>query len=566
MKKIRRRDDDDSSYSDDSSRSLSVSLSSDSEDDYRRSRKARSRVRDNVKRGKKRGRRSLSSSSRGSSVDSPRVKKRKRSKRAGESKVRKKVNKKKHKRKASVSFSSSESPSESSGSEGRGVERVRGRSREKRKEDRKSLGDARRVSKKRESWRSRSCSSCSRSSNRSYDQSMENTIGDIGSRRLRSVITVVKHYDEKEEIEQEKDERKEEIFYDQDDYPSSRSNDSNDGVKKDLAYCSNLTYERTIENLKAKEDSASKVKPKESDSKSEYGMDQSDEVNNHSDGARVKDAFKENDTEDSASVAGSGTVDLETILRQKALENLMRFRGGPKTKVETATFPEDKGERNVKLSVTKGNVVQNKSHEQELSVAIGETEAVDKNNWPVLRNDSSSAMQIEENKVDGGDSSIETKAANRTVSHPSNREAMSCNLKDKDYTKADVTNNETKSNMALSNLKTPVASSSQKQVTLSNVSLQKTSLLTNNTIDDSAAETSKTLAGSSGNNQNLGIAAAAAAAAASDPSVKPIELTADHSSKESQNGSNPNSQFEQKTMSVMRGGEMVQVTFSRNLR
>lgn len=521
-------------------------------------------MRDNAKRGRKRVQRSSSSSSRESSVDSPRVKKRKWSKRSGESKVRKKVPKKKPRRKASISSSSSDSRSCSTGRHGSTsgsgeseFKRVRGRSREKKK-DKRNSGNARGETNKSKT-RSRSCSSFSRYSNSSNDQTTEKVASEINSRRLRSVITVTKPYHEKEETEQDKDEHKEEIFYDQDDYPSCRSNDSNDGGKRDLAHHSYTASEkrRSVENLIGMEDSVSKLTSKESDSRDGGRSDQYDEINHHFDVAGIKNPDKENEIDDSATVAGSGSDNLESILRQKALENLMRFRGGPKTNVEPLPHHENKIQSNVKLSITKDDFVQNKSHEPEFSSGVDETQSMDQNNRPTLRKESSRPMQTEEKNLGGRDSAIESRAAKQTVFRPSNGAAISGNSKDKDYTTANVVNNKSESNTSALRQKSPGTGSSLKQVPPSHVSLQKTSLVTKNIIDKSAAETSQTVAGSSSNNQSVGVIDSCAAAP--EPScVKPT--SEEHSSRECQDGSKANSQFEQKTMSVMRGGEMVQVT------
>lgn len=515
-------DDAVSSYSDESLRSVSVSLS-DSEDGHV-SRKGRSRVRDKVKGSKKRVRRSSSSDD--SSVD---VKVRKRSKRNGDSKVRRKTHKKKKKSRRKVSVSSASSDSgivrtrrhdSSSDTEESEHERKRGRSK-KRKKDKTSSG---RIRDKKRKLRSRSCSSCSRYSDDSNDVIKDKVVSEIDQnrdiftteilpRRLKSVITVVQPHYEEEITGQDKDENKEEIFYDQDDYPSCRSNDSNDGVRRDLAHKSYVeSEEERAENMLGEEDLASELVVKESKLSSEDRKRSGNKIG----------------IDTSTTTEGSGSEDLETILRQKALENLMRFRG-PHRNVEPLSHHENKSERNVRPFTAKADDVQNRSSKQELSSGVRRT----------MRTNSSHIVQTEERKLDGRDIKIESSTANQRVVHPS--------------TGVDISG---KSESNTSPLMEQPEGSSLKQVPPSPLSahVQGTSTAPMNVIHKSVAEKAETVAGSIGDNQNVGVIDACVAPESS--SIKPI--SEEHNSKP-QDESKGNS-FEQKTMSVMRGGEMVQVT------
>ncbi|KAK1395580.1 putative dentin sialophosphoprotein [Heracleum sosnowskyi] len=535
-------DDTVSSYSDESLRPLSVSLS-DSEDGNV-SRKGRSRVRDKVKSSKKRVRRSCSSDD--SSVD---VKVRKRSKRSGESKVRKNTHKKKKKsrRKVSVSSSSSDSgiertrrhdsPSDMEESE---HERKRGRSK-KRKKDKTSSD---RTRDKKRKLRSRSCSSCSRYSDDTddlikdkvvseIDQNRDIVTSEIFPRRLKSVITVVQPHYEEEVTGQDKDESKEEIFYDQDDYPSCRSNDSNDGVRRDLARKSYIeSEEERAEYMVGEEDLVSELVVKESKLSSADRIDQSDRASLKGTGYKI-----EIDT--STTTAGSGSEDLETILRQKALENLMRFRG-PHRNAKPPSHHENKSERNVKSLTAKADDVQNRSSKQELSSGVGETGGTNQHSRRTMRTNSSRFVQTEEMKLDGRDIEIESSTANQRVVHPSDGVDISV-----------------KSESNTSPLMEQPQESSLEQVPPSPLSghVQGTSPTPKNVIQKSAAEKAETVAGSIGDNQNVGVIDACVAPESS--SIKPI--SEEHNSKP-QDESKGNS-FEQKTMSVMRGGEMVQVSY-----
>ncbi|KAL8144976.1 hypothetical protein AgCh_003261 [Apium graveolens] len=530
-------DDSVSSYTDES---LSLSSSDGKEGDI--GRKGRSRVRDKVKSSKKRVR--TSSSSDDSSVD---VKVRKRSKRNGDSKVRKKTHKKKKKSKRKVSVSSSssdsgtlrtrrhDSPSDSEESE---HERKRGRSK-KRKKDKTSSGKSR---DKKRKLRSRSCSSCSRYSNDSddvikdkvvseIDQNRDIVTSEIFPRRLKSVITVVHPHYEEEVIGQDKDENKEEIFYDEDDYPSCRSNDSNDGVRRDLAHKSYVESEKPRdENVVVKEDFASELVVMESKLSSRDRIDQSDK-------ASLKHSGNKNEIDTSTTTAGSGSEDLETILRQKALENLMKFRG-PRRNAEPLSHHENKSERNVKSFTAKADDVQNRSSKPELSSGVGETGGRNQHSRQTIRTNSSRFVQTEELKLDGRNIEIESSTVNQRVVHPSARVEISG-----------------KSESNTSQLMEQPRGSRLEQVPWSPLSaVQETSPAPMNVTHKSAAEKAETVVGSISDNQNVGVTDVCEAPESS--SIKPI--SEEHISKP-QDESKGNS-FEQKTMSVMRGGEMVQVT------
>ena len=203
---------------------MSVSSSS-SEDDYR-SRRSCSSNRKDVKGGKKRARRR--SSSRESSEVSPRVKKRKGWRRDVDYQKRKRTVKKKKKSRRDVSVSSRSCSTCRSGSDEIGYEKRTGRSERKEKGGRR-LDKVKRGSKKSRD-RSRSCSSGSRYNGGSDHPIEERVMEESNSRRLKSVITVVKQENESGG-ELNTDEPKEEV-YDYDDYPSCRSNDSNDGCSR----------------------------------------------------------------------------------------------------------------------------------------------------------------------------------------------------------------------------------------------------------------------------------------------------------------------------------------------
>lgn len=285
-KKLKRRHDSiSSSDEEDSASTNSLSCSScSSEHGYRRSkRRARSRDRRDRKGHKKRAKRDSSLS--GSSGDSPRVKKWKRSRRNEDSDLRKKRRRKIRKREPSISSSSE--PSDDSGRE---MERKERKGREMSRE--------RSASKGRHSSRS--------FSPRSY-HSEEGLMEEYQPKRLKSVIVARVEIEEPQVEESNRDNREDEIVYEHDDYPS-KSNDSNDGLgrRDSLMYLDDASYENPNREVV------------------DVGISELP-VND--------DQFEENGNEISTTSAGSNPANLEAILRQKALENLLKRQGKLPTKV-----------------------------------------------------------------------------------------------------------------------------------------------------------------------------------------------------------------------------------------
>lgn len=310
------------SSSDYDSKSVDTSPSSSSEDSYRRKRD-RSRTRKDVKGSKKKVRRR--SYSRDSSKDSLYARKRKKAKRKNESEAREKpYQKKKIKREACVSSLSSGSRSCSTcqgGSAGNDddshYESRRGRSERKGKGKRR-LERGRNGNEKSNRYRARSCSSCSLGSG-SYDEVVEDKYkGENNSRRLRSVITVTKEAEESGELC--RNEIKEEIVDDHD-YPC-RSNDSNDGGTK----------RESVHHIFPSSEEKLRVEDEIGDVNAEYnftGLKTVDRCYNNGSnlkahGAGASESMKETSETSGANLDGD---DLESILRQKALENLKKFRG-----------------------------------------------------------------------------------------------------------------------------------------------------------------------------------------------------------------------------------------------
>ncbi|KAL0399413.1 UNVERIFIED_CONTAM: hypothetical protein Sradi_2284600 [Sesamum radiatum] len=259
-----RRDYSVSSDSDDQSmRSDSDSLSTyDSGYKHRRVRRSRVGLKSKSKRARKR------SASPNVDADAHTIRKRKTLGRDSVVKPRKKSSKKKSKRHLSSSSSSDSrscSTCQSSGSSSSA-----GRKRRRKKvilddETERLRGRESYKPRKRRKLRSPSCSSCHRDSDHSFTVShSDGALAPVGnsdvalapvsnSRWLRSVITVADQPCDEGENIWEKDPHKEEIVYDNDDYPSPKSLDSNEGGS-DKVKASNLQSDGAhMKNLKAKE-------------------------------------------------------------------------------------------------------------------------------------------------------------------------------------------------------------------------------------------------------------------------------------------------------------------------
>ncbi|KAF5204622.1 hypothetical protein FRX31_005789 [Thalictrum thalictroides] len=339
------------SCSDDDSRSeesLSI-LSSDSEDGYT-VRKGRSKTRGDVKGSKKRVKRSPSSSS--DSRDPPSRKKRKKSKRTDGSKLKKKSrhgksHKKGSKRDVSVDSISSDSRSCSAsrgGSSGEESEIKRSRGRSKRRDKGKKRLDQISNGRDRYGYRSRSCSPCSREQNYYYNE--EKLANENYSRGLRSVLTVPNEYEEG--IYQTKDGNKAEIIQAYDDCPSCKSNDSYDGGRtKELSHQEQAVFEeRQVHDAMGRNESSHQLSIPEKPLKTLDNKVESTFASNikktqilvssgTDDGIRCdkvdhtgnkESTEMENKGKVSIGVISSEVGDLESILRQKALQNFQKFR------------------------------------------------------------------------------------------------------------------------------------------------------------------------------------------------------------------------------------------------
>ncbi|XP_027061323.1 uncharacterized protein [Coffea arabica] len=334
-----------SNSDDDSMSSASISRSS-SKDSYRR-RKNKSRSRGKLKKTRKRARRR--SSSRDNRKKLAPMKKRKRSRKDSDSKTRKKYGRKKRRRDSSASPTSSNSHSCStckggnSDSEESERESVWSRPRENKRDLSK---DKRRT--KLSFRRSPSHSSHSRSKDQSgsVSYSEEKFLNENNSRRLRSVITFVEQRSEGEGNEWKKDLQNEEIVYDNDDYPSRSS--SGGGSKKESTPRSPIAFDvekRTESPIFVSEHEVTELSGSVNDA---HDMNE----------FATRSSAKENGNYTPLVGAGSGGDDLEAILRQKALQNLNKFRGGHKSNTKPTLDQKNKDDGNVNASSTSTAAVE----------------------------------------------------------------------------------------------------------------------------------------------------------------------------------------------------------------
>lgn len=510
-KKLRHRDDSSSDSSDDSRSPLSISSSS-SEGEYRR---ARSRTRNEVK-GSSRKRTRRSSSSRGSSEeDSRRVKKRKGSKKSSKSDSKKK-SRKKRRREPRVSSVSSDSRSCSTRGDSE-IERPRARSREKIKEKR-NFSKVKNGAKS-DKNPSRSCSPRSRFSDGDDHNSkdmlpVENTV-----RRLRSVITVATS-----------PEGEEEIAYDHDDYPSCRSNDSNEGGSKREITSLDLASKR-VENAKGREALVSDIRMTENKKTGEERGVQDSPSNSPS----KVDVLP--------TVSGASGDDLESVLRLKALENLKKYRG---VRLQTNTKPpadeKTKSDNEVKrLSTEKVELVRNISTNEDDSRVIGATKVLRQNPRLKMGRESSFRSASDGKGQDGKGIIKEPGSARHSVISPPSKVAFSGNSKTEDPSPA------SESDLGTSGLR------QEEPDTVLNQTRKANMLVSQSDMEKSSVETSQSVGQTGGNKdgvENVG------ESSASQPSSSLKPTLEEQNSKDQQGG-----QFEQKTMSVMRGGEMVEVSY-----
>ncbi|KAM1117259.1 uncharacterized protein LOC126589595 [Malus sylvestris] len=547
-KKLRRRDDSSSYSGEDDSRSLK-SLSSFSSDDDLRSRRARSRARKDAKGSKKRAqRRSYSPDSSG---DSPRRKKRKLAKKKNDKKTHLR---KKPRRNVSVSSRSSASfrcstcPSESiSGDE---IESKRHRGRPGKRNRVESGINKVESGTKKARYRSRSCSLCSQRSESGDCRSEEKVTYENNSRRLRSVVTVAEENEHGRWMDT--DAHKEEITYD-DDYPSCRSNDSNDGGgKRELDDRLDVAFEKRTEVESGKEEEAYVSNVLVMDLKDSCNILEKD-CTGQDDGIGISGPANENKNEVSGAIISLPGEDLESILRQRALENLKRFKGKHQRISAVTTNQEDKTDIDLTQPSTAkvelvqiespreggARVVVAKSSEEDVAERVDATQSVEEANGPQERVSilSSQNLKKEPDRINSGSEFI---SAKQDVACPI--EQVGCPIEQVAVgRKIKTTASLYKPNSTSPTLRGHLLEAHQtlKQEPASQEPPEEGLLVSESNVDKGASDIAQTVPQRSNRNG------------------EDIKDSSDMQQDEATDGS----QFEQKTMSVMRGSEMVQVSY-----
>ncbi|PON81837.1 hypothetical protein TorRG33x02_223530 [Trema orientale] len=639
-KKLRHRVSD----SDESSSSMSgSSYSSSSQELKLKSKTSRLRTRKDVISSKKRAKRRSYRVE--SSEDSPRVRKRKGSKRKRDYEAKRKTYSKKKPRRGDSVRSLSCSTCQGDSLSSHEVEFKSHRSKRAREERDLEKFES---TKKRSRYGSRS-SSYSQCSESSTYQSKEKVSVENNSRRLRSVITVAERDDEERGLD--KDEHKEEIIFVHDDYPSCRSNDSLDvGSKRGEGegdYISHVDPEKKmrLENEKGNDTAVSDFRLTKL---SNSGKVSDEDDDGHFDGNNrsseefgTTDPVNEKTSEVFGATSSVNDTDLESVLRQKALENLRRFRGGHQFSGKATLNQKDKidvDEKAKQSSTAKAESVQTRFTEQDDTKVVGvnspkeehaevvvstEPQSVKGVRVPALRKGPTCSSQIEENIIDrnigcsdsvsakqivacstdqmtiAGESKQKVNAANSAVKAKLAKPALTHQLSnthsalkqapkgeesqiDEIITDRNPGGNESvsaKQNIARSTDWMTIAGNSKQKVNAGTSAVKPLAtpasktysplkqaskaeesraklLETKNTLDETAVITSPAVTKNSDNDgKDINNACSLAA-------FEPSKSTSgDAKSDKLQDEAKEGSQFEQKTMSVMRGGEMVQVSY-----
>lgn len=540
-------------YSDSDSMSSVSFSSSNSEGTYRGKKKVKvSRLRNKLKHRRKKVRRRSSSSE-----DSSRTKKRKRSKKKADSKSQKKSRKDKSRRNvrrssvASGSHDCSICKEESANlSEECELEKPTFTSRKNMRGKRKCREE--RVETKIRSSRSSSSSPYNWSRDQSYSGSQGDKAfdGEHKSRRLRSVIIFPEQAHEKEGNSSEKDPLKEEIVHDRDDYPSPRSNDSSSGrSKRDLNSCSPVALGDNIQekNVRDQETCVSNsrevevIESRKNDSNVEVNDPFLNEVEMHKQEIETGNYGSKPD-------ASLGTDDLEVVLRRTALENLRKFRGGIR-RMKAAT--------NYKVNSIDGDVKESFSSKtenfQRVSPKKDDTNRID--NVEILESSSRTRSSTQgvsnphKDIAEKGNTIRGSGTVTQMATHSSDGSAVSVSSLKEDLitTQAAVVNSASQDSVLRGK---SIDSSLNQEMTLQS-SPNKNLNEDRESEKNNLPETTPAVASGMTNDSETGINNALNEQFTSQgqgPNKEQIE-------------SKGGIEFEQKTMSVMRGGEMVQVSF-----
>ncbi|KAK4255834.1 hypothetical protein QN277_008779 [Acacia crassicarpa] len=548
------------------------SLSSCSEDSYRCRRARSSKRKDDKGRRKMAKRRSYRHES---SDDSRRDRKRKRAKRKkSEQEAREKPYKKKKLRKderissmSNGSLSCSTCYGDSASSDDNKPERHRGRVERKGNEKEKRSDRGRSESERNDRYRARSCSSCSFSSESSDERTEEKYVSKNNSRWLKSVITVTEVAEEARELCP--NETKEEILDDHD-YPC-RSNDSNDGGGKRESDHHSLPSSKEklgIEETEVDRIAISNLTEPKRDQRYNSNNSQFDRSELEVFGAGTGESVEKKTSETSgASLDGE---DLEAILRKRALENLRKFRGevpssakasSQKIRIDTdANQPPFKSHEPVQ-----GKSIVNNAGKAENFDKITNTEGI---NLATVGRKSVASSSENEKDVNGVKSeSVSLKhhsscAPDKVADTENHSETVIYNAIDRPgYDPVHSSHDNVKIIRALCSkgqdeVKDHCQFELKRTSDLDKLHHTKSSPTGGNEDQNGAPKTHDATQSASTSGKDVDKPCVSVIGKPSTESL-PVESSLNNLQGEASQGS----QFEQKTMSVMRGGEMVQVSY-----
>jgi len=459
---------------------------------------------------------------RDSSEDSHYARKKKRAKRKKErDEGRKKLSQKKNiRREASVDLMSDKSQScstcqdGSASSDDNRYKNKRGRS-ERKEKDRRLRKRSR--SERSSRYRARSCSSCS--SDSSYEATKEKYSGEQKSRQLRSIITVTKEAEEYGEFCG--NETREEIANDLD-----YNNDGGTSLHTHLTLEEKLSVDNEAGDMNV---DLNIVDP---------GL--RDGSYNDNNNVKAYSAGTSESAKESSETFGANVTDddLEKILRQRALENLRKFRSEMQSSAKAPPDEKNKIISQVKQQIAdKGELVQSKSvvnnavvgtkfdkrtPGEETNLFDGRTNLVAclRNNDVILDTNKDISTSAKCDLASAPDKLIDSNNHSGTIP-----ESTNCNTTNLELTKQTQ-------DPCLDSFQTSASHES------SNAKL----LVTEGDVERNAAKTPQAAIQSINNIR--------------DGDVSSVE----NKSSNLQVESNKGSQFQQKTMNVMRDGEVVQVS------
>ncbi|KNA13952.1 hypothetical protein SOVF_111940 [Spinacia oleracea] len=563
-RKLKQRDHSVSCFDEDSISIKLVSCSSPG-DDSRSKKRGRSRDRRH-KRDKKRSKRS-------SGDDSPHVKESKKSKKSRGSDSRKKRHVKRRKRDRSVSSSSSRSrsfplrePGDDSDREfERKEEKVESKERKGREKDREKSGS------KRSRHSSRSLSPCSVHSGNSSHYSEERVLEKSNPKRLKSVIVVMKEKKVPEEQELNRvDGHENEIVFDYDDYPS-KSNDSIDGVsgREALSYSHDVSSEKRTLGEPNKEPVASDIRTSDFRGIQRHFVEGSGGLSSSYVRSKVDVPSIENRSAVFTANAGPNHEDLEAILRQKALENLLKRQVNLSTKVTAGK----KGDHDTE--VNRSSIVKAQPVDQSMPHVEGNNKAVQNvgkvvNDVTYTSNTTNLRGPLEDTGPSKDNNDVHLLSAKVETAHPEEKcktpgnfinsrsnVGLSMSRKEilgaKNTWKRQLTPRES-SQKNLSAPKEMIVKDSNEKMMSQEKFQRKLCVPQETNSKDSTRDAASPQIGRKGSTVKVDTVAVSEASSSAPASGH-------ESRNDNTNETDEDTQFEKKSMSVMRGGEMVQVSY-----